>query len=622
MKMRERQTHQFTLLLQGADVLKEENLEALRRAGSDDALFGRRDEVFYADFAREGASFEEAVLKAIREVERAVPGLQVVRVEPEEFVSAAAIADRTGRTRESVRLLIEAKRGPGGFPSPIAWTSRTRKLWRWADVAHWFQTQLAQSVPDARDAAYVMALNAALAFRQSVLLLGVSPEIKIEHLSVRPSPTEMAQMTAQPTLIVKETSGMYESKSLLFDEGARTDQSYKHHRETNWEFLNRAQRVEFENVRNLLEEWFQRLPPDAKRLLEGGLKSASQEQFRSAFFELYLHETFIRLGFDVEVHPTVSGRATRPDFLIRGPHGIFYVEAKAFGPAQSTRAQESREEAIYEALDDTNSPNFFLMVDQHSAGPSSPNVTPLKSKLERWLSLLDPDSVQAELDRTKSLDRLPAFPWEEAGWSFTFRAMPKAKARGRAGVRTLGNRPFRFSWPNAVERLRQALKDKQTRYGRLTHPYVIALSLNWDMDSEDVADALYGTSVAVVDPLRRVTEHRKNDGIWSSGAPIAGLIVARDLWPWSIASQAPTLWHRPDQTIEFSKEAPWRQGHLEPDGVHCHVDSPKAEVAAFFGVWANWPHPRGQDLLDQGLAAEPYGGVSRRRSEKAEPKLS
>ena len=49
----------------------------------------------YVDFDRDSDSFEEAVLTAIRDVERA--GLQVLRVEPDDFVSASEIARRTER---------------------------------------------------------------------------------------------------------------------------------------------------------------------------------------------------------------------------------------------------------------------------------------------------------------------------------------------------------------------------------------------------------------------------------------------------------------------------------------------------------------------------------------------
>lgn len=161
-----KQTYTFTLLLHGADPLTKDNMRALEKAGCTDALFGRRGTVSYADFDREADSFGEAVLSAIQDIERAVPGLKVTRVEPEELVSASQIAARTKRTRESIRLLIEGKRGPGNFPAPAVWLSDARKLWRWTDVADWFATSLQTPVSDVQVAAFVASVNAALAVRR------------------------------------------------------------------------------------------------------------------------------------------------------------------------------------------------------------------------------------------------------------------------------------------------------------------------------------------------------------------------------------------------------------------------------------------------------------------------
>jgi hypothetical protein len=146
--------------------MTKDNMRALERAGCNDALVGRRGTVSYADFDREAESFGEAVLSAMHDVESAVSGLKVTRVEPEELLSASQIAIRTRRTRESIRLLIEGKRGPGSFPAPAVWLSSSRKLWRWTDVADWFTTCMQSPVPDVQTAAFVASVNAALAVRR------------------------------------------------------------------------------------------------------------------------------------------------------------------------------------------------------------------------------------------------------------------------------------------------------------------------------------------------------------------------------------------------------------------------------------------------------------------------
>lgn len=156
-------TYAFTLLLLGPSPL--DHLDALFEVGCDDAIFGERAGLFFAEFDRTATSLAEAVGMAIAQVESAVPALRVARVEPDELVNAAAIAARTGRTRESVRLLIEHRRGPGHFPPPICWLNSRTRLWHWSDVARWFEAALGEHAADADEATIVAALNAALDLR-------------------------------------------------------------------------------------------------------------------------------------------------------------------------------------------------------------------------------------------------------------------------------------------------------------------------------------------------------------------------------------------------------------------------------------------------------------------------
>src|SRR5262245_3893733 len=126
--------HEFTLVLEGSDVLDPTNLDAWFEAGCDDATFGEVDGIGFADFSREGPAAPGAILSAIEQVESAVPAVRVIRVEPDDLVNASDIAQRLGRSRESVRLLIAGERGPGGFPPPVSHLKARGRLWRWAEV--------------------------------------------------------------------------------------------------------------------------------------------------------------------------------------------------------------------------------------------------------------------------------------------------------------------------------------------------------------------------------------------------------------------------------------------------------------------------------------------------------
>ncbi len=159
--------YSFILFFSGADVLDDERLDALYEAGCDDALFGERDGAQYGAFDREAGSFSEALASAIRDAMSAVAGLRVVRIEPDELVTMAAIAKRSGLSREYVRLLSNRQRGPGGFPPPIAYPDSRTRLWHWPDVARWLmEFGNAKVEIDAEAADLVAAMNAAFDLRE------------------------------------------------------------------------------------------------------------------------------------------------------------------------------------------------------------------------------------------------------------------------------------------------------------------------------------------------------------------------------------------------------------------------------------------------------------------------
>ena len=159
--------HEFTLVIAG-DLEGAETMDGLFEAGCDDATFGTVDNVGYGDFVREAPTLGEAVRSAIEQVE-SVPGLEVLRVEPEDLVTMNEIAERMGRSRESVRLLIRGARGPGGFPAPASHLKARSRLWRWSEVAAWAE-QLPRPV-DRRAAALIATINAALILRANSSML-------------------------------------------------------------------------------------------------------------------------------------------------------------------------------------------------------------------------------------------------------------------------------------------------------------------------------------------------------------------------------------------------------------------------------------------------------------------
>jgi len=157
-------TFQFTLLVNGPDIQRDDYLDALFEAGCDDALAGSTDGVQYLDFDRESDSLSDAIMSAISDVET-IPGVEVVRIADAGLISMAEIAERTGRTRESVRLLVAGDRGPGDFPPPATDPRNRYRLWRPADVDSWFSANLGTPTGSSDDEV-LSAINAALELRR------------------------------------------------------------------------------------------------------------------------------------------------------------------------------------------------------------------------------------------------------------------------------------------------------------------------------------------------------------------------------------------------------------------------------------------------------------------------
>lgn len=148
----------FTLTLADLPELSDELAEKLY-ARLPDATVSQRDGAVYLSFDRERQSLATAVVSAIRSLERL--GLRADRIVADDLVTPSEIAARIGRSRESIRLLIEGERGPGMFPPPADVVGRQR-FWRWRDVGRWFAEYDRREPADSSFDAFAAAVNGLL----------------------------------------------------------------------------------------------------------------------------------------------------------------------------------------------------------------------------------------------------------------------------------------------------------------------------------------------------------------------------------------------------------------------------------------------------------------------------
>ena len=127
-------THNFILILDRP--VDEATADLLFEAGLDDAAVTSLDGDAALDVDREALGLLEAIASAVRQAE-SVSGVRVVRVDGEELVSQADIADRTGRSRQAVNHWIKRDADSSRFPAPAYGVATRSPLWRWSDVRAW-----------------------------------------------------------------------------------------------------------------------------------------------------------------------------------------------------------------------------------------------------------------------------------------------------------------------------------------------------------------------------------------------------------------------------------------------------------------------------------------------------
>jgi hypothetical protein len=353
---------------------------------------------------------------------------------------------------------------------------------------------------------------------------------------------------------------------MLFDQVQRDSKAPRGHVEPYFSYLNRSARPSSEKMRAVLEDWFSRYPSEAKNELRTRFRSLDNIQHQSAFFELYLHELLLKLGYTVKVHPDLGGRPTHPEFLVflKG-EPVFYLEGTLASGPKEENATEKRENQVYETIDKIHSPNFFLKINVRG----SPNTPPPGKKwslaLEKWLATLDPNELEQRM-KANDFGVLPSKTLNHDGWNVTFQAIPKSpKARGKSGIRPIGMRFFGFEECKEDEYIRNAIKEKATKYGNLNIPYIIAINVLSLFSNDDlmILDALLGdegiTSYhmpdgSFVDKLTREPNGAFLGPQGPQNTRVSGIIICSNLYIRNITKVNPVLWHNPWAAIPFKQD--------------------------------------------------------------------
>lgn len=389
----------------------------------------------------------------------------------------------------------------------------------------------------------------------------------------------------------------------LFDEIVRADRRPRRQNESGFDYMNSSARPGLCGIRDLLEQWFERLPNDAKADIRARFRSRDDVQHQSAWFELFWHELLRCCGYDVEIHPTLADVTATPDFLTKR-NGVsqFYLEATLAMPPADPAANRRLAE-LHDTLDRMNSPDYFLIFEYRGSPEGNIRGRALRERLERWLQQLNYEEI-SRLRQEQNDGVIPTYSWSEQGVTLTFEPIPKGpRFRGQLGARPVGAvAPMEMRLLRTHDDIRTAVEGKATKYGALGLPLVVAVNVMDDFcDDLDVWNALFGEEqlVAIRQPDGRWRDEwgpRVPNGAWRGrNGPrnplVSAIIVTQQLSPSNLRTHAVELIHNPWASHPLPADAlglTQRTVAVADGRIHVQVG---ATVADLLCVPEPWPIP-------------------------------
>ena len=310
----------------------------------------------------------------------------------------------------------------------------------------------------------------------------------------------------------------------LFPDDPNLGERYKRHTESMYSYLTGSNRPVVGRIRIQLDDWFSRYPAEHAGELVGDFASEDDRQHIAAAFELTLHELLLCRACGVEIHPSLEGVTTRPDFLVTPPRGTpFYLEARTTSDMSDAAYRAARFEGEFiDALNKIHCPDFSLFVTMHNHPNTQPPFRKAAKDLEGKIAELDYEEFMEKWFDYQG-ERHPRFERDYNGWRVDISPMPRprrlrgtpnpspvlASGMGIAGLVT------------AKDSVKKALYKKSKRYGKLATPYVIAINYTgWaSIHVNEMVEVLYGnTHLALVEqPDGRLegVPGRTFDGFWT-----------------------------------------------------------------------------------------------------------
>lgn len=276
----------------------------------------------------------------------------------------------------------------------------------------------------------------------------------------------------------------------LFEDKIRIDNSPSKHIDNSFDFYDRSASPQVSIIREKLNQWFENYPDNEKIEMKARFKTS----FSPTFYELFLHELFIKQGFTMEIHPDMLDTDNKPDFLVKG-HGIeFYLEAKeATDTTDEEKSAKNKQNRLFDELNKTNSPNFFICIDNVVLkSGSQPSGRKVRLFLESKLQNFNPDDDEFQ---NKLYSAASDITYEDDDLLIEISLLSKSiELRGNSRVQRIGIYPGNSWWGGAENSIKSSIIKKAKRYGKLDKPLLICINSTSEKDTDDydILNALFG----------------------------------------------------------------------------------------------------------------------------------
>ena len=305
--------------------------------------------------------------------------------------------------------------------------------------------------------------------------------------------------------------GNRQCMSTVFDCITRTETCYKRSADSIFAHWNRSARRSSEAARELIEDWFARIPITEQRELRSRFRNSSDAGLAAAFQELCFHELFLRAGCKPTLHATLAGTAKQPDFLVQESDGSeFLLEAKSSTEISSGPENSLRRSRILDFLRGFKCDGFSLGVDEVTAGS--------RDLSQRLLANHTREALSTRVDGNPERILIPPLETDD-GWKIRLTAFSDASFTRKSG--SVLYKAWSRTWNGPSCALLNSLKKKGGRYGSgISMPFVIAInSFDPMLVDRDYEEPLLGER-----------------GFWGSSQAsqyrrVSAVLFTKNLWP-------------------------------------------------------------------------------------------